>query len=55
MKADEIIVLDQGKIVERGAHADLLARNGLYADLWARQSGGFLVEPAPAEEEVAAE
>jgi ATP-binding cassette, subfamily B, bacterial len=39
---DRIIVLDQGRIVEQGAHADLLAANGLYARYWARQSGGFL-------------
>jgi ATP-binding cassette subfamily B protein len=36
--ADEIIVLDEGKIVERGNHASLLAQGGLYADLWARQA-----------------
>jgi ATP-binding cassette subfamily B protein len=36
--ADEIIVLDEGRIVERGAHAELLDRGGLYADLWSRQS-----------------
>ncbi|WP_035485204.1 ABCB family ABC transporter ATP-binding protein/permease [Geminicoccus roseus] len=36
--ADLILVLDEGRIVERGTHADLLARGGLYADLWARQS-----------------
>jgi ABC-type transport system involved in Fe-S cluster assembly fused permease/ATPase subunit len=35
--ADEIIVLDQGKIVERGTHNALLARNGLYASMWNRQ------------------
>jgi len=36
--ADEIIVLDEGKIVERGTHRELLDRGGLYADLWSRQS-----------------
>ena len=36
--ADEIIVLDEGKIVERGTHRELLDRAGLYADLWSRQS-----------------
>jgi ATP-binding cassette subfamily B protein len=35
--ADEIIVLDQGEIVERGTHHALLARNGLYASMWNRQ------------------
>ena len=36
--ADEILVLDQGRIVERGTHAELLRRAGLYADLWQRQT-----------------
>jgi len=35
--ADEIIVLDQGRIVERGTHAELLAAGGLYASMWNRQ------------------
>ncbi|MCG6558603.1 ABC transporter ATP-binding protein/permease [Ruegeria sp. 1NDH52C] len=39
---DRILVLDQGRIVEEGGHADLLAQGGLYAQFWARQSGGFL-------------
>jgi len=42
---DRLIVLDQGKIVEQGTHDELVAAGGLYAELWARQSGGFLVEP----------
>jgi len=37
VNADEIVVLDHGRIVERGRHADLLERNGLYADMWRRQ------------------
>jgi ATP-binding cassette subfamily B protein len=37
VSADEIIVLDQGRIAERGSHPDLLARHGLYASLWNRQ------------------
>lgn len=41
-KMDRILVLDQGKIVEDGTHDALLASGGLYADFWARQSGGFL-------------
>jgi len=41
---DRIVVLDRGRIVEQGAHAELLAAGGLYARLWRRQSGGFLVE-----------
>jgi ATP-binding cassette subfamily B protein len=35
--ADQIVVLDQGEVAERGTHAQLLRRNGLYADMWARQ------------------
>ena len=41
---DRLIVLDQGRIVEQGDHASLLAQGGLYARLWAHQSGGFLAE-----------
>lgn len=41
---DRLIVLDKGEIVEEGSHRELLARNGLYARLWAHQSGGFLGE-----------
>ncbi|MEM1149417.1 MAG: ABC transporter ATP-binding protein [Pseudomonadota bacterium] len=44
---DRLIVLDQGRIVESGRHDDLVAAGGLYASLWARQSGGFLVDEAP--------
>ncbi|WP_171208459.1 MULTISPECIES: ABC transporter ATP-binding protein [unclassified Ruegeria] len=39
---DRILVMDGGRIVEEGAHADLLAQGGLYAQFWARQSGGFM-------------
>lgn len=41
---DRLIVLDAGEIVEQGTHAELLAHNGVYAKLWAHQSGGFLVD-----------
>lgn len=43
---DRLIVLDQGRIVETGTHEELLQSNGLYADLWHRQSGGFLGDGA---------
>lgn len=39
---DRIIVMDAGQIVEHGSHAALLARGGLYAQYWNRQSGGFI-------------
>jgi len=39
---DRLIVLDRGRVVEEGDHASLLANDGLYARLWAHQSGGFL-------------
>jgi ATP-binding cassette subfamily B multidrug efflux pump len=41
---DRLIVLDEGKIVEEGNHQALLKHGGLYATLWAHQSGGFLGE-----------
>ena len=43
---DRIIVLEAGEIAEEGSHADLLAQDGLYAQFWDRQSGGFLVADA---------
>jgi ATP-binding cassette subfamily B multidrug efflux pump len=39
---DRLVVMDGGRIVEEGTHQQLLARDGLYAQLWRRQSGGFL-------------
>jgi ATP-binding cassette, subfamily B, multidrug efflux pump len=53
---DRLVVVDGGKIVEEGTHSQLIRRRGLYARLWARQSGGFLgledktsqAEPIPA-------
>jgi ATP-binding cassette subfamily B multidrug efflux pump len=39
---DRLVVLDKGQIVEVGSHGELLRRDGLYAALWSRQSGGFL-------------
>jgi ATP-binding cassette subfamily B multidrug efflux pump len=43
---DRLVVLDRGRIAEVGSHEALLRRNGLYASLWQRQSGGFLPEEA---------
>jgi ATP-binding cassette subfamily B multidrug efflux pump len=39
---DRLVVLDRGRVIETGTHGELLARGGLYASLWQRQSGGFL-------------
>lgn len=41
---DRLIIMDRGNIIEQGSHEELLRRGGLYADLWTRQSGGFLLE-----------
>jgi ABC-type transport system involved in Fe-S cluster assembly fused permease/ATPase subunit len=38
-KADQIAVLDQGQVTELGTHGELLAKNGLYASLWRKQTG----------------
>jgi ATP-binding cassette subfamily B multidrug efflux pump len=43
---DRLIVMDRGRIIEEGDHESLLRRGGLYAELWSRQSGGFLAKDA---------
>jgi ATP-binding cassette subfamily B multidrug efflux pump len=48
---DRLVVMDKGRIVEEGDHRSLLARGGLYARLWAHQSGGFLGEEVEEAEE----
>jgi ATP-binding cassette subfamily B multidrug efflux pump len=50
---DRLVVMDEGSVVETGSHRELLARGGIYAGLWKRQSGGFLGHDA--EERAAAE
>jgi ATP-binding cassette subfamily B multidrug efflux pump len=49
-RMDRLIVLEQGRIVEQGSHAELLRLNGHYARLWRHQSGGFLPHDAVATE-----
>ncbi|MFC3075290.1 ABC transporter ATP-binding protein [Shinella pollutisoli] len=46
---DRLVVLDKGRIHETGTHAELVAEGGIYADLWSRQSGGFIADDAEAE------
>jgi ATP-binding cassette subfamily B protein len=46
-RMDELVILDEGRIVERGAHDDLLSKAGVYATLWTHQSGGFLPTWSP--------
>ncbi len=48
---DRLIVIDEGKVVEQGTHAQLLASGGQYARLWERQSGGF-INPDATEEKI---
>lgn len=48
---DRLVIMDEGRIVEEGSHKELLAKGGLYADLWDRQSGGFLARETPSSKE----
>ncbi len=50
---DRLVIMESGRIVEEGSHEDLLKQNGVYAGLWARQSGGF-IEPPPLESDTEA-
>lgn len=43
---DRLVVMEEGRIIEEGSHAELLKRGGLYSQLWLRQSGGFLAREA---------
>jgi ATP-binding cassette, subfamily B, multidrug efflux pump len=48
-RMDRLIVLDHGRVIETGSHAELVRRGGTYARLWRRQSGGFDIRDAPLE------
>ncbi len=50
---DRLVVMDKGRVVEQGTHAELIEQGGLYAQLWARQSGGFLDADLDAEKAAA--
>ncbi|MBE7199831.1 MAG: ABC transporter ATP-binding protein [Parafilimonas terrae] len=50
---DRLVVIEAGRIVEEGTHAQLVAKGGVYAGLWARQSGGFLPDRATPFEDAA--
>jgi ATP-binding cassette, subfamily B, multidrug efflux pump len=54
-RMDRLVVIDGGRIIEQGTHADLLKAGRHYAELWARQSGGFIVQPKKWEPREAAE
>lgn len=50
---DRLIVMDKGAIVEQGSHQELIQQGGIYADLWAHQTGGFLGESETQDPEIA--
>ncbi len=50
---DRLIVMDEGRIIETGTHQELLRKDGLYASLWRRQSGGFLGVDEPLQQTAA--
>jgi ATP-binding cassette, subfamily B, bacterial len=52
-RMDQLVVLDQGRIIEKGSHGALLAVGGVYASLWGHQSGGFLASDGVASVEAA--
>ena len=45
-RMDRLVVMEEGRVVETGTHAQLIASGGLYARLWAHQTGGFIAEEA---------
>ncbi len=45
-RMERLLVMDRGRVIETGSHTELLARRGLYADLWHRQSGDFIDDAA---------